>query len=169
MSYSTAIPRQRGFLADQDAGLALHPGRRGLHSVPETADKDFMPGSVSAPSPLLTIDRDLKSVLDQFRAPVRFAFAYGSGVFRQHGYAYFGEGGKGNTGRNVEAPLVDLIFAVTHPHHWHSVNLQQHPEHYGGLVARMGSGAVTTVQEKLGAGIWFNPFVTIGGMVGVAR
>jgi translocator assembly and maintenance protein 41 len=62
-------------------------------------------------------------------------------------------------------PLVDLIFAVSYPQHWHSVNLQQHPDHYGGLIARFGSGAVAAIQEKIGAGVWFNPFVRIGDKV----
>lgn len=32
------------------------------------------------------VRRDLEDVLTAFKAPVRFAFAYGSGVFRQKGY-----------------------------------------------------------------------------------
>jgi translocator assembly and maintenance protein 41 len=56
---------------------------------------------------------------------------------------------------------------VSHPAHWHSVNLQQHPEHYGGIISLLGSSAVTSVQEKFGAGVWFNPFVTIEGMASI--
>ncbi|KAI9599587.1 mitochondrial matrix Mmp37 [Syncephalis fuscata] len=129
------------------------------------AQHDFTPAAVSTPSPLITIDSDLKRVLDQFRAPVRFAFAYGSGVFRQRGYNYFEKGGPNTKTSSVgDPPLVDLIFAVSHPAHWHSVNLQQHPEHYGGIVASLGSSAVTSLQENFGAGIWFNPFVTVEGI-----
>lgn len=32
------------------------------------------------------VQRDLEDVLQHFHAPVRYAFAYGSGVFRQKGY-----------------------------------------------------------------------------------
>jgi len=32
------------------------------------------------------VQRDLENVLGHFQAPVRYAFAYGSGVFRQKGY-----------------------------------------------------------------------------------
>lgn len=32
------------------------------------------------------VQRDLEDVLHTFKAPIRHAFAYGSGVFRQAGY-----------------------------------------------------------------------------------
>jgi hypothetical protein len=65
-------------------------------STSETTTTTFNPTAVSTPSPLIAVDSDLKNILSQFRAPVRFAFAYGSGVFRQEGYNYFGTGGKGS-------------------------------------------------------------------------
>mgnify|MGYP001575217478 FL=1 len=33
------------------------------------------------------VQRDLEDVMAAFKAPVRYAFAYGSGVFRQEGYS----------------------------------------------------------------------------------
>jgi translocator assembly and maintenance protein 41 len=60
--------------------------------------------------------------------------------------------------------MVDFIFGVSHPDHWHALNMQQNPHHYSGI-RRLGSGAVTMLQEKVGAGIYFNPYVTINGMV----
>lgn len=33
------------------------------------------------------VQRDLEQVMKTFKAPVRYAFAYGSGVFRQKGYS----------------------------------------------------------------------------------
>jgi translocator assembly and maintenance protein 41 len=59
--------------------------------------------------------------------------------------------------------MVDFIFGVSHPEHWHSINIQQNPHHYSGL-RFLGSGAVSLVQEKVGAGVYFNPYVTINGM-----
>ncbi|KAF9186860.1 Mitochondrial translocator assembly and maintenance protein 41 [Haplosporangium sp. Z 767] len=95
----------------------------------------------------------LKSVVDSIhhKAPIRYAFAYGSGVFAQKGYD-----GK-------QKPMVDFIFAVSHPQHWHSLNLQANPHHYS-LLGKLGSKAVATTQERLGAGVYFNPFVEVNGM-----
>ncbi|KAK9762485.1 Mitochondrial translocator assembly and maintenance protein 41 [Basidiobolus ranarum] len=93
----------------------------------------------------------LKETLSHFRAPIRYAFGYGSGVFQQAGYAAKAK------------PQTDFIFAVTHPEHWHSLNLQQNRGHYSSL-GSFGSGLVATVQEKIGSGVYFNPYVNIGGM-----
>ncbi|KAG0226140.1 Mitochondrial translocator assembly and maintenance protein 41 [Actinomortierella wolfii] len=96
----------------------------------------------------------LKSVVDTFhrKAPIRYAFAYGSGVFAQNGYD-----GKSK-------PMVDFIFGVTHPQHWHALNLQANPHHYS-FLGKLGSKAVAMTQEKFGAGVYFNPFVEVNGMI----
>ncbi|KAG0306792.1 Mitochondrial translocator assembly and maintenance protein 41 [Dissophora globulifera] len=95
----------------------------------------------------------LKSVVDTIhhKAPIRYAFAYGSGVFAQMGY----DGKK--------KPMVDFIFAVSHPQHWHSLNLQANPHHYS-LLGKLGSKAVAMTQDRFGAGVYFNPFVEVNGM-----
>ncbi|GAA5823722.1 hypothetical protein JCM5353_008569 [Sporobolomyces roseus] len=98
------------------------------------------------------VRRDLEDVLTAFKAPVRFAFAYGSGVFRQKGYT------------TEDKPLLDFVFAVSHPSHWHAINMQQHPQHYSGLMRLMGSNVVAWLQEKgLGAEVWFNVEVDVNG------
>ncbi|BGP03741.1 hypothetical protein RTG_03351 [Rhodotorula toruloides ATCC 204091] len=98
------------------------------------------------------VQRDLEEVMKSFKAPVRYAFAYGSGVFRQKGYA------------KEDKPLLDFIFAVSHPSHWHAINMQQHPEHYSLPMRLMGSNAVAWMQEKgLGAEVWFNVDVEVEG------
>ncbi|KAF9426553.1 Mitochondrial translocator assembly and maintenance protein 41 [Entomortierella beljakovae] len=96
----------------------------------------------------------LKSVVDtvHHKAPIRYAFAYGSGVFQQHGY----------DGKNK--PMVDFIFGVTHPQHWHALNLQANPHHYS-LLGKLGSKAIAMTQETFGAGVYFNPFVEVNGMI----
>lgn len=95
----------------------------------------------------------LRSVLWEFKAPVRFAVAYGSGVFSQ---------GASSSGQK---PMIDLIFGVTYSQHWHSLNLHQHRDHYS-FLGGLGSGAVAYTQDKLGAGLYFNPYVEINGVVG---
>ncbi|KAI1817442.1 mitochondrial matrix Mmp37 [Poronia punctata] len=125
----------------------------------------------------MIIDREFKEVLRQllwkFRAPIRYAFAYGSGVFPQS---------SGGTATEAEikavhpkAPvavqkaqdgspkMIDFIFGVTHTQHWHSLNLTQHRDHYS-MLGSLGSGAVSHVQDKWGAGVYFNPYVTVEGI-----
>ncbi|KAF8930871.1 Mitochondrial translocator assembly and maintenance protein 41 [Dissophora ornata] len=96
----------------------------------------------------------LKSVVDTIhhKAPIRYAFAYGSGVFSQKGY----DGKK--------KPMIDFVFAVSHPQHWHSLNLQANPHHYS-MLGKLGSKAVAMTQERFGAGVYFNPFVEVNGMM----
>jgi len=100
----------------------------------------------------------LRSLLWQFRAPVRYAFAYGSGVFSQ--------GSKFNSGgiAGGKKPMIDLIFGVTYTQHWHSLNLAQHRDHYS-FLGRMGSAVIGHVQDDFGAGVYFNPYVDVGGTV----
>ncbi|GAA6017498.1 hypothetical protein JCM10207_008247 [Rhodosporidiobolus poonsookiae] len=98
------------------------------------------------------VKKELQDVLAYFKAPVRFAFAYGSGVFRQKGYTA------------KDKPLLDFVFAVSHPSHWHAINMQQNPEHYSLPMRLLGSNAVAWMQEKgLGAEVWFNVDVEVNG------
>jgi translocator assembly and maintenance protein 41 len=91
----------------------------------------------------------LQKVLSQFKAPIRYAFAYGSNVFPQ--------------ANSTPSNQIDLIFAVTHPQHWHSLNLRQHPSHYSML--RLGGSPIVDMIQRKGAGVYFNPYVTINDMV----
>ncbi|KAI0250730.1 Mmp37-domain-containing protein [Lactifluus subvellereus] len=93
----------------------------------------------------------LESIVADFDAPIRYAFAYGSGVFEQDGY----QTEKG-------AQMLDFMFAVTHPAHFHSINMAQHPSHYAVHARTFGSSFVTKIQE-IGPGIWFNAFVQAKG------
>jgi translocator assembly and maintenance protein 41 len=95
----------------------------------------------------------LRSVLWEFKAPVRYAVAYGSGVFSQ-----------GTTKLSGQKPMIDLIFGVTYSQHWHSLNLQQHRDHYS-FLGNLGSGVISMVQDRMGAGMYFNPYVEINGIV----
>ncbi|KAK0102079.1 Mitochondrial translocator assembly and maintenance protein 41 [Cadophora gregata] len=114
----------------------------------------------------------LRQILWQFRAPIRYAFAYGSGVFPQSKQT--AGSSSSTTSIHSKAPpavvkaqggtpkMIDFIFGVSYTQHWHSLNLHQHRDHYSAL-GSLGSGAVSAVQEKWGAGVYFNPFVTVNG------
>ncbi len=58
--------------------------------------------------------------------------------------------------------MIDFIFGVSYTQHWHSLNLQQHRDHYS-AVGSLGSSFVSRIQDKWGAGVYFNPFVTVNG------
>ncbi|KAK6331531.1 Mitochondrial translocator assembly and maintenance protein 41 [Orbilia blumenaviensis] len=95
--------------------------------------------------------RSLRQLLWQFKAPIRYAFAYGSGVFSQ-----------GTSSK--EKPMIDLIFGITYTQHWHSLNLTEHRDHYS-FLGKLGSGAVAKVQDGFGAGVYFNTYVEVNGMM----
>jgi translocator assembly and maintenance protein 41 len=98
----------------------------------------------------------LESIVAQFNAPIRYAFAYGSGVFEQDGYVSQEEGGK--------KPMLDFMFAVRHPGHWHSINMAQFPGHYPLHARVLGSDFVSRVQE-VNPGVWFNTHVKVKDVV----
>ena len=100
----------------------------------------------------------LESIVANFDAPIRYAFAYGSGVFEQDGYS------SGSSA--AETPMLDFMFAVTHSAHFHSINMQQHPSHYPLHARTLGSSYISRLEE-FGPGVWFNPFVPINGVVSV--
>lgn len=99
----------------------------------------------------------LEDIVNSFEAPIRYAFAYGSGVFEQAGYDK--PPSKGTNG-----PMLDFVFAVTHPDHWHSINMHQYPGHYPLHARAFGSSFVSQMQA-LGPGLWFNTYVPMHGMV----
>ncbi|KAK3938210.1 mitochondrial matrix Mmp37-domain-containing protein [Diplogelasinospora grovesii] len=128
----------------------------------------------------MPFNAEFKEVLKQipwaFRAPIRYAFAYGSGVFPQSKSS-----GRVPTAEEIraihpKAPLavqraqdgspkmIDFIFGVSHTQHWHSLNMKQHRDHYS-LLASLGSGAVSYVQDRWGAGVYFNPYVVVNGIL----
>ncbi|KAL8779787.1 MAG: hypothetical protein Q9213_006772 [Squamulea squamosa] len=111
----------------------------------------------------------LRQILWQFRAPIRYAFAYGSGVFPQTA-----SGSKSastvhahpspaiSTVQGGQGKMIDFIFGVSYTQHWHSLNLQQHRDHYS-AIGSLGSSFVSRVQDNYGAGVYFNPYVTVNG------
>jgi len=94
----------------------------------------------------------LESIVSNFNAPIRYAFAYGSGVFEQDGYL------------SSKKPMIDFVFAVNHSSHWHSINMTQFPGHYPLYSRALGSDFVSRVQE-ISPGLWFNAYVPMNDVV----
>lgn len=62
------------------------------------------------------------------------------------------------------AKMIDFIFGVSHTQQWHELNLAQHPGHYSGLRSLpYASAAISRIQDRLGAGVYFNPYITVNG------
>jgi translocator assembly and maintenance protein 41 len=55
--------------------------------------------------------------------------------------------------------MVDYILGVADPLQWHSENLERNPAHYSRWMGRFGSGAITGLADRVGVGVYFNPFV----------
>jgi len=111
----------------------------------------------------------LRQILWQFRAPIRYAFAYGSGVFPQSKASASSASGLHPAPNPAitkvqkgEGKMIDFIFGVSYSQHWHSLNLQQHRDHYS-AVGSLGSYMVSRIQDNWGAGVYFNPYVTVNG------
>jgi translocator assembly and maintenance protein 41 len=97
----------------------------------------------------------LEEIVATFNSPIRYAFAYGSGVFEQEGASV----------EKHKRPMLDFIFAVSHPEHWHSINLAQNPSHYSLHARLLGSDFIGRAQNWGPAAVWFNPFVPVNGVV----
>ena len=103
----------------------------------------------------------MQQILAQFlQRTMRLAFAYGSGVFQQHGNSYM----KNN--------MIDFIFAVDDPVAWHQENLKSNIKHYSSL-RYLGPKYIARVQDSIGARIYYNTLVSCGdrlikyGVIGV--
>lgn len=156
--------------ASSPSGPAGSRARTGalFHPTPRTGTARAPPSFLPYLSPsfgrnqLLAVPDEkralLEAIVGSFHAPVRYAFAYGSGVFPQAGAA------AARTAAGAPPPMLDFVFAVTHPEHWHSMNMTQHPGHYPAYARALGSGFVERVQ-RAGAGVWFNAFVPTHGVV----
>ena len=111
----------------------------------------------------------LRQILWKFRAPIRYAFAYGSGVFPQSGTSSVSSTALHphpspaiSTIQKGEGKMIDFIFGVSYTQHWHSINLQQHRDHYS-AAGYLRSYAVSRIQDSWGAGVYFNPYITVNG------
>jgi translocator assembly and maintenance protein 41 len=113
--------------------------------------------------------RSLRGIVREFPA-VNYAFAYGSGVFPQS---------DATASRVTHSPhpnppeailkwqkgggkMIDFIIATRFTQHFHSLNLARHKNHYS-FLGYLGSGLVSRVQDRYGAGVYFNPYIDVNG------
>jgi translocator assembly and maintenance protein 41 len=113
--------------------------------------------------------RSLRGIIRQF-PPITYAFAYGSGVFPQTA---------ATASRTTQSPhpnppeailkwqkgggkMIDFVLTPRFSQHFHSLNLRKHRDHYS-FLGSLGSGVISHVQDKYGAGAYFNPYITVDG------
>ncbi len=53
--------------------------------------------------------------------------------------------------------MIDFVFVVDKPKHWHHMNLQRNPDHYSAL-RHLGAERIVKIQE-MGAGVYYNTLV----------
>lgn len=63
----------------------------------------------------------------------------------------------------IQGKMLDLIFAVDDPIHWHAENLKKNWDHYSAL-RHFGSKAIGYIQSCT-AGIYYNPMVKMDDQV----
>ena len=126
-------------------------------------------------TPLVHTHDLYQSIASTFRAPIRYSVAYGSSVYAQPEHEFTQSGRPRGQLKPAPPPqvpkhdedpnkMIDFLFGVTHPGHWHSLNLHQNPHHYAWLPRVLGSSAIDSVQQ-VPPGVWFNAFAEVNGRV----
>lgn len=95
-----------------------------------------------------------RRILAQFPQDISLAFAYGSGVFKQHGT---------NQGQ-MEKNMLDFVIAVDDPVTWHTMNLLQNRKHYS-ILKLLGPTMISSIQNDHGASIYYNTLVPVDGRI----
>ncbi|XP_075039269.1 phosphatidate cytidylyltransferase, mitochondrial isoform X1 [Mixophyes fleayi] len=96
----------------------------------------------------------LRRILTYFPQDISLAFAYGSGVFRQSSAPQ----------ASATNNMLDFVFAVDDPVTWHTMNLMQNRSHYA-FLKYLGPKQISNVQNKYGAGVYYNTLVPCDGKV----
>ena len=93
----------------------------------------------------------LQKILSKFPSGISFAFGYGSGIFHQ----------KGNFSSQN---MLDFVFVLQNARKWHEDNMygKHHTHHYSSL-RWLGSRALVSLQDKFGAGVYYNTLVPMEG------
>ena len=93
----------------------------------------------------------LQKILSKFPSGMSFALAYGSGIFHQKG--------------NISSQnMLDFVFVLDNARKWHEDNMysKHHPHHYS-AIRWFGTRALVSLQDKLGAGVYYNTLVPMEG------
>uniref|UniRef100_A0A3P9I2M2 Phosphatidate cytidylyltransferase, mitochondrial n=1 Tax=Oryzias latipes TaxID=8090 RepID=A0A3P9I2M2_ORYLA len=93
-----------------------------------------------------------RRILAQFPQDISVAFAYGSGVFKQHGTSQ----------GQMEKNMLDFVFAVDDPVTWHTMNLLQNRKHYS-ILKLLGPAMISSIQSDYGAAVYYNTLVPVDG------
>ncbi|KAF2706342.1 mitochondrial import protein-like protein mmp37 [Pleomassaria siparia CBS 279.74] len=161
--------------ASSDSSNQSLPPEWDEDSLPSLTDFTELPHKDFGKNQLLETNeefkRSLRGILRQF-PPITYAFAYGSGVFPQS---------DATASRITHSPhpnppeailkwqkgggkMIDFVFATKFTQHFHSLNLRAHKDHYS-FLGSLGSGLVSHVQDAYGAGAYFNPYITVNGIM----
>ena len=92
----------------------------------------------------------LSNVVKCFSPGIRYACAYGSGVFKQSGH------------KSIKENMIDFLFVVNDAFSWHSQNLSNYHDHYS-VIKHLGVKAIASFQTNYGAGVFFNTCVEFDG------
>ncbi|KAM4740219.1 phosphatidate cytidylyltransferase, mitochondrial isoform 2-T2 [Anableps anableps] len=95
-----------------------------------------------------------RRILSQFPQDFSLAFAYGSGVFKQHGTSQ----------GQMEKNMLDFVFAVDDPVTWHTMNLLQNRKHYS-ILKLLGPTNISSIQNDHGASVYYNTLVPVDGRI----
>ena len=85
----------------------------------------------------------LNNVIETFSPGIKYACAYGSGVFKQRGH------------KNMKDNMIDFIFVVDDSFTWHQQNLLRHLGHYS-FLGRFGARFISSFQKNYGAAAYCN-------------
>jgi translocator assembly and maintenance protein 41 len=91
-----------------------------------------------------------ESILSKFpQKYIKFAFAYGSGVFEQI-----------ENKINKKSTMIDFVFVVDDSIKFHDENLRQNPSHYSSL-KYLGPYYINKIQNDFGAACYYNTLVKL--------
>lgn len=79
---------------------------------------------------------------------IRFAYAYGSGVFEQL------------NNKTIDQQMIDFVFVVDDSVRFHTENLQQNSSHYS-FLKWLGPKFITKIQNDISAAVYFNTLVPL--------
>jgi len=92
----------------------------------------------------------LSNIVSSFSPGIRYACAYGSGVFKQSGH------------QSTKDNMIDFIFVVNDAFTWHCQTLLSFPGHYSSI-RHFGAKTIAKCQTDYGAGVFFNTCVEFNG------